>query len=249
VAAACRRWAEKGLTSVAWDQYWTTRDSPSIQDLTRRIRDGARSLDPESTFSGEELWNVEVDCEWLDYTWNWGGYRDCQAFVSAFPAPRPNANINRSVAETRYAFMDGLYLNVWPSRPDGINGSEMIGNVPALSEALRECAALRRRFLPYFTEGVFIGACLMPEAAPGVRLAAYVLPDRALAIALNGGAEGSIAFRYDLAPWVPGRAGFSVTECAGNGRPGAPRDAAVAGEIRTGSLKPLEMAVFEFVGR
>ena len=83
VAEACRRWADKGLPSVSWDQYFTTRDAPSIQDLTRRIRDHARSLDPESSFSGEELWNVEVDCEWLDYTWNWGAYRDCQAFVNA----------------------------------------------------------------------------------------------------------------------------------------------------------------------
>ncbi len=249
VAEACHRWADKGLPSVSWDQYFTTRDAPSIQDLTRRIRDHARSLDPESTFSGEELWNVEVDCEWLDYTWNWGTYRDCQAFLNAFPAPRPNVNINRSVAEARFAFMDGLYMNVWPSRPDGINGSEMIGNVPALSEALKECAALRRRFLTYFTQGVFIGACLTPEVAPGVRLAAYVLPDRVLAIALNQGAEGSLTFRYDLDPWVPGRSKFSLTEYAGSGRNEAPREVAPAGQIRTGSLKPLEAVLFELVGR
>jgi len=67
-----------------------------MQDLTARIRDYARKVDPESSFSGEELWNIEVDCEWLDFTWNWGGYRDCQAFVNAFPAPRPNVNLNRS---------------------------------------------------------------------------------------------------------------------------------------------------------
>jgi hypothetical protein len=228
-----------------------------MQDLTRRIRDHARSKDPESSFSGEELWNVEIDSEWLDYTWNWGGYRDCQAFVNAFPAPRPNVNINRSVAEARFAFMDGLFLNVWPSRPDGINGSEMIRNVPALSRALEECAALRKRFLPYFTDGVFIGACLMPEAAPGVRLTAYVLPGGVLALALNQGSEGSLQFKYDLAPWVPGHAAFTVTECAGEriGRSPAdlrddtPREVPAAGQIRTGHLKPLELAAFEFVGR
>jgi hypothetical protein len=248
VAEACRRWADKGLPSISWDQYFTTRDSPGMQDLTKRIRDHARQVDPESSFSGEELWNVEIDCEWLDYTWNWGGYRDCQAFVNAFPAPRPNVNINRSVAEARFAFMDGLFLNVWPSKPDGINGSEMIGAVPALSEALRECAALRKRFLPYFTDGVFIGACLMPETAPGVRLAARVLSDRLLAIVLNGGGEGELRFRYDLAPWVPGRASFALLEHAARGPIGEPRDVPAAGEIRTRRLKPLEFAVYEFLG-
>jgi hypothetical protein len=191
----------------------------------------------------------EIDAERLDYTWNWGPYRDCQAFVDAFPAPRPNVNINRSVAETKSAFMDGLFLNVWPSKPDGINGSERIENVPALSEALKECAALRKRFLRYFTEGVFIGACLMPEVAPGVRLAAHVLPDRVLAIVLNQGAEGNLTFWYDLAPWVPGRSTFAVTRYAANGLAGEPIEIKPAAGITTGPLRNLEIAVFEFVGR
>ena len=118
------------------------------------------TLDPESTFSGEELWNLEVDCEWLDYTWNWGGYRDCQAFVNAFPAPRRNMNINRSVSEVRFAFMDNLFLNVWPSKPDNINGSERIANVPDCPPR-SNCAGLRQQFLPYFTEGALIGNCLL----------------------------------------------------------------------------------------
>ena len=62
VADACRRWAERGIPSVSWDQYWTAQAEPTMQDLTRRIRDHARTLDPEATFSGEELWNIEIDC-------------------------------------------------------------------------------------------------------------------------------------------------------------------------------------------
>ena len=169
-------------------------------------------LDPESTFSGEELWNLEVDCEWLDYTWNWGAYGDCQAFVNAFPAPRRNVNINRSVREARFAFMDNLILNVWPSKPDGINGSERIANVPELSRTLKTCAGLRKQFLPYFTDGVLIGNCLLREVSPGVRLSAYVLPDRVLAIVLNQGAEAALSFGYDLEPWVPGHATFTATQ-------------------------------------
>lgn len=33
VAEACRRWADKGLRSVSWDQYWTAQEKPTMQDL------------------------------------------------------------------------------------------------------------------------------------------------------------------------------------------------------------------------
>ena len=39
VADACRRWADKGVASISWDQYFTGQEKPTIQDLTRRIRD------------------------------------------------------------------------------------------------------------------------------------------------------------------------------------------------------------------
>jgi hypothetical protein len=246
VAEACRRWADKGLPSLCWDQYWTARDKPTMQDLTRRIRDYARQVDPESSFSGEELLNIEVDCEWLDYTWNWGGYADRQAFVNAFPAPRPNANINRSEAEARFAFMDNLMLNVWPSKPDGINGSARITDVPGLSRTLKTCAALRRQFLPCFTKGVLIGNCLLTEPAPGLRLSAYVLPDRVLAIVMNQSAEGARTFHYNLAPWMPVQTGLRMTRTGENGKNARPQAASVAGKITTPKLKHLEMVVYEF---
>ncbi len=246
VAEACRRWADLGLPSVSWDQYWTAQERPTMQDLTRRIRDYARKLDPEATFSGESLWNVEVDCEWLDYTWNWGGYGDRQAFVNAFPAPRPNANINRSEAEARFAFMDNLILNVWPSKPDRINGSERIEAVPGLSRTLKVCAKLRERFLPYFTDGTLIGSCLMPEVARGVRMSAYVRGDSVMAIVLNQGPEGKLTFRYDLTPWISTDGSLRVTQTNEAGRSGASRSAAPSGAITTGRLKPLEMVVYEF---
>ncbi|NLI00459.1 MAG: hypothetical protein GX446_13320 [Chthonomonadales bacterium] len=246
VATSFQRWAEKGLASVSWDQYWTAQGTPSMQDLTRRIRDCARALDPESSFSGESLWNVEVDCEWLDYTWNWGGYADRQGFVNAFPGPRPNANINRSEAEARFAFMDNLILNVWPSKPDSINGSERIANVPALSQTLKTCAALRRRFLPYFTEGVLIGACLMTEPSPGVRLSAYVRGDRAMAIVLNQGADGELSVPYDLNPWIAVGKEAQCTRTSEDGVAADPQRIPSAGKLVTPRLRHLEMVVYEF---
>ena len=246
VAEACRRWADKGLPSVSWDQYWSAQDKPTIQDLTRRIRDYARQVDPESSFSGESLWNVEVDCEWLDYTWNWGAYADRQGFVNAFPAPRPNANINRSEADARFAFMDNLMLNVWPSTPDGINGSARIADVPGLSRTLKTCAGLRQRFLSYFTNGVLIGHCLLTEPARDLRLSAYVLPGRVLAIVLNQGAEGARTFRYDLAPWMAAPSDVRVRNTDEGGRSARARAAPAAGAITTPKLKHLEMTVYEF---
>ncbi len=70
-----------------------------------------------------------------------------------------------------------------------------------------------------------------------------------LALVLNEGAEGSLAFRYDLAPWVPGRSTFGMTARAENDRTGASNDVPPAGELRTPALKQLELAVYEFVGR
>ncbi len=249
VVAALRRWADQGLASVSWDQYWTGQAEPTMQALTERIRDYARTVDPEATFSGEELWSVEVDSEYLDYTWNWGGYRDCQAFTNAFPAPRRNANINRSLAEAKFAFMDNLFLNVWPSRPDGINGSERIGNVPALSRALRECAAMRRRFLPYFTDGVLIGNCLLTEPSPAARVAAYALPDRLLALVLNQGADGPVSFRYDLTPWVAPAGEWTLARHDESGVPLESSTAPAAGEIVTPPLAHLEITAYEFTPR
>ena len=109
VAASCRRWVDKGITSFSWDQYLTTADKPNIQDLTRRIRDYARRR-TRSQLSAAGASHVEIDAEWLDYTWNWQPYRDCQAFVNAFGSPRDRiASIHRSVAEARFAFMDNLF--------------------------------------------------------------------------------------------------------------------------------------------
>ena len=249
VADACRRWADKGLPSVSWDQYWSTQDKPTMQDLTRRIRDHALKVDPESTFSGESLWNIEVDCEWLDYTWNWGAYADRQAFVNAFPAPRPNVNINRSEADARFAFMDNLMLNVLPSKPDGINGSARIADAPGLSRTLKTCAALRQQFLPYFTNGVFIGNCLLTDTAPGVRLSAYVLPDRVLAIMLNQGAEGARSFRYDLTPWLPVQSGVRMNRTDEDRKSARARAASAAGTITTPKMKHLEIVVYEFMAK
>ena len=138
---------------------------------------------------------------------------------------------------------------MWPSKPDGINGSERIENVPELSKTLKVCAGLRGQFLPYFTEGVLIGNCLLTEPSPGVRLAAYVRSDRVLAIVLNQGADGPLSFRYDLAPWVAGHGTFAQTQFHQSGRRLTSGDVPASGAFQTPNLRHLEMMVVEFVAK
>jgi hypothetical protein len=172
-----------------------------MQSLTVRIREYALKHDPEATFSAEELWNLEIDSGYLDFTWNWGGHRNCAALTSVLPTPRVNACISQSPLAVKKTFADNLYLNIMPRRKESANASDWIKNYPEMSLALKQCAALKKQFLPYFTEGTFIGDCLLAEPCPGTHAAAYVLPGRLLLALINEGAPRKISFQGDLGPW------------------------------------------------
>ncbi len=249
--AACRHLIDIGIPSISWDQFLSVPTEPNIPTLVAQVRTLARDRDPESTFSGEELFNIEVDCEYLDYTWNWGGYLDCQAFTSAFPCPRRNLNINRSVWEVKRGFLDNLYLNVWPTKPGGVNGSDRIENHPELSRALKQCAKLRAQFLDYFTEGTFVGYCILTEMCVGAHICAYVLPDRVLVLLTNEAAPREVTLNCDLAPWVP--SGSGSYEVRHYDIEGALLDVGEVGEgpqeLTTQPLQNLEITLYEFIAR
>ncbi len=244
---SCKHLIDIGIHSLSWDQFWSEPKTPSILTLTKQIRAYSRQRDPESTFSGEELWNVEIDSEYLDYTWNWGGWRDWQAYTSVFPAPRRNCCITWSAQSVKLAFMDNLYINVFPRKHDSVNGSDYIANYPELSKALKQCAKLRKQFLAYFTDGTLIGNCILSQPNPHA-VTAYVLPDRVLMIIMNRGGAQSIAFNVDLNPWLKSESGkyeartynadgelVSTTELAGG---------VWAGD--TAQLQPEELALIQF---
>ncbi|MBN2505101.1 MAG: hypothetical protein JXQ71_00250 [Verrucomicrobia bacterium] len=84
---------------------------------------------------------------------------------------------------------------------------------------------------------VLIGHCLLAEPAPDVRLSAYVLPDRVLAIALNSGADGARAFRYDLTLWMPVQSGVPMTRTDEDGPTTPTGPMSLAGTITTSELK------------
>jgi hypothetical protein len=244
---ACLGLVEQGITSIGWDQVWST-DGGQFQRIARQVVDAIKAADPEATFSGEELWNIEDDATFLDYTWNWGGYRDCQAFTNSFPAPRINCTIDHSPLEVKRAFVDGLFMNIMPTRPGSVNGSARITDYPELSAALRQCAVLRSQFLEYFTDGRLIGRCILREVmSPAVHTSAWLLPDRVLVLMLNKGGEADYPFVFDLGPWLaPGDVGYRVQPYNSSGEAGT--DVTASGPVwagQTGLLPHLDLVVFE----
>jgi len=238
-----------GIPSVSWDQFWSTQSEPNIQTLAAQVRAYSRARDPQSTFSGEELWNIEVDCDYLDYTWNWGGYRDCQAYTSVFPAPRRNLNINRSVWEVKRGFLDGFYLNVWSAKPGGVNGSDRIGPNADLSRTLKQCARWRELFADYLADGTFIGNCLLTEENLGVHATARVLPDRVLLLFTNEGAAADVTLTLDLAPWLPSATGhYTVRLYDADASPAGAGQIAAGSQVFTAAaMQSLETRAAEFL--
>jgi hypothetical protein len=203
VLDGCKHLVDIGVTSLSWDQFWTTNDPPpNMLSLASQIRAYAKKSDPEATFSGEELWNLELDSSILDYTWNWGGYRDCRAFTSVFPTPRINCCVSFSPLVVKKAFADNLFLNVMPRKKESANASDRISSYPELSKALKQCAGLRKTFLPYFLDGTLIGDCILSQPCPGTHVTAYVLPKSVLMIVINQGGERKVPFACNLDPWL-----------------------------------------------
>ena len=219
VLGSCKKLVDNGATSLSWDQYWTTTAAePNMQSLTRSIREYALKHDPEATFSGEELWNLEIDSGYLDFTWDWGGWRDCGALTSVLPTPRVNCCIDHSPLAVKKVFADNLYLNIMPRRQESANATDWINSYPELSRALKQCAARRKQFLPYFTEGKFIGECLLAEPCPGAHTAAYVLPEKLLMVLINESAPRRISFTADPASWLPNGDGWRARAWRADGK-------------------------------
>jgi hypothetical protein len=249
VLASCKRLVDIGIPSLSWDQYYIQPPEPNLLTLTRQIRVHSRQIDPQSTFSAEELHNFEVSADYLDYTWNWGPYRDVQPLVNAFPAPRVNFNIDASSAEVKHCFISNVYMNVQPRKPDGINGSDWIRNHAELSQSLKQCAKLRTQFLPYFVDGTLIGDCILAKPCSGAQVCAYALPDKILVIVLNTGSQEPKQLKLNPAPWLASTSGrYAVKWYDGEGH--AIQSAELRQEqttVSTNMLDRLGMALFELV--
>ncbi|MFH1742939.1 MAG: hypothetical protein ABIH23_28375 [bacterium] len=187
---------------MVWDVYRGTRKEPNVYTLTSKIRALARQHDPESVFAGESVTNLEIESNYIDYTWNWLDYGDFRPYTSVFPAPRVAVNIDNSPYVVKICFADNIYMNIMPQKPGGINASAPIDSYPDLSVALKQCAKLRIQFLPYFIDGKLIGDCILTRQSPGTHVSAYVLQDRVLAILLNLHNENRVSLKGELEPWL-----------------------------------------------
>jgi hypothetical protein len=247
VLASCKRLVDMGIPSLCWDQYFVEMPEPNLLTLTRQIRAYSRNHDPQSSFSAEELSSMEIAGDYLDYTWNWCARRDLSPATSVFPAPRLNLNVDNSAEDVKTAFLQNAYVNVQPRRPDDINGSDWIANHPEVSRSLRQCAALRKRFLDYFVDGRLVGDCLLAKDCEGAMVGGYVLGGRALLIVLNtSGKKRSFDLELGLAPFVVSNSGkYRALFCDGLGRPVSESIVSGSGRLTTPLLDHLELAIWE----
>jgi hypothetical protein len=204
-----KRLIDIGVPSISWDQFFNVGPGRYLDTLITQIRKIAKEKDPQSTFSGEAGTNMENEYSYLDYTWNWDYSDGCdyRALISLLPSPRINLNIDGSVSEAKVGFADNLYLNVYPRKPDGVNGSDDISNHPALSKALKQCARLRKQFLNYFVNGTFIGDCILSKNCMDAHVSTYVLPKSMLVIVINKKDKKDITFEGDIEPWLKSATG------------------------------------------
>lgn len=155
-----------GATSICFDQFWSWfepnfsrhRDARPDAEGDRLLEFGRhaqaliRRRDPNGTFSGEMPTEMKVPV--LDYTWEWRNAEeldDDAPFRVVFPQVRLNGNVNEHPRGALHGFAEGGLINIMP----GNMHSFRLADCPDLKRTITQLAALRRRFLHYFTDGEF----------------------------------------------------------------------------------------------
>ncbi|MBI5091528.1 MAG: hypothetical protein HZB26_03690 [Candidatus Hydrogenedentes bacterium] len=245
------RMVERGWTSICWDQAMHASAEPNLETVFAAVRAAASAKDPDATFSGENLNNIDLDSRWLDYTWDWALFVDSldwRALVNAYATPRFNVNVGNSPKVVKRLFVDHLFMNILPSKPEGVNGSARIVEYPELSRALKTCAALHAKFRPYLEEGLLVGDCVLAKPCDEARINGYVHGSRVLILVLNTSADArSIRFGCDMTPWIEGASnGCRIIpyDETGAARPARVESRGVWTET-TGVLAPNEIALYE----
>ena len=226
----------------------TKSGKPDLVTLVEQLRLEARAKDPQSTFSGESIrsGNLEHESPVLDYTWNWLDYNDAAPILNVLRSPRLNCNVESSARVVKKAFIDGLYINAQPRKPDQPNGTALIGDKPEMSAALKQCAKLRKQFLGYFVDGTFIGDSVLSEPSGGF-VKGYQLGNRLLVIALNDADEQQqMVVKSDLALWLPPATGYEIKRYDSTGKlVDSVKSSGSDWVETTRPLQPLELALFE----
>ena len=167
---------EAGTPSIGWDQYIAGNVEGGVRDIIENYRRETAELYPEATFSSESTFNFEADINALDYTWDWAywpGTGDCRPYIHAVGTTRPNITVDNSAYVVKNCFMDNIFMNIFTSKPGGVNGSAYIREYPEFSKALKQAAKYRKDYLDFFTEGTMLGDCVLKRGVPGAKLTAY----------------------------------------------------------------------------
>ncbi|MFN0172887.1 MAG: hypothetical protein ACKV22_41440 [Bryobacteraceae bacterium] len=209
--ASVSEWIDRGVTSFTWDVFGgggpdgalssRYEDNLALVDVVKQFRARARKANRESSLAAEtnSIAGLEWDGEVLDYTWNWLSNQTKEGhlttteyveYVEAAPihnvlrAPRVNCNVERSPLALKKCLADGTYINFLLRKPDGENGSAILSEKPELSPLVKQAAARRKQFLPYFAEGTPIGECILSEPSP-LFVRGHVQGDKVLIVILN----------------------------------------------------------------
>ncbi|MEO8763515.1 MAG: hypothetical protein ABI416_04470 [Ginsengibacter sp.] len=250
VLTSTKHLIDMGISSFSWDQFFSDGPGHHLDTLVAEVRKMAKEKDPQATFSGEAGTNMEYECDYLDYTWNWDYSDRCdyRALISSLQGPRINQNIDRSVPEAKIGFADNLYLNIWTRKPDGINGSDYISNHPELSKALKQCARLRKQFLHYFVNGTFIADCLLSKDCPDAHVSAYTLDKSMLVIVINKKDKKEIAFESNIEPWLKSPMGRYKIKQYDDGTLVKKRDISKSHwSEKTSMMKNMDICIYEVI--
>jgi hypothetical protein len=258
VSAAFKEWMDRGITSWSWDQVYADKPGTGgLTDLLLDVRKMQREKDPEASFSGEQVTHMEWDHGLLDYTWNWIDYIDAGPMTNAYRTPRLNCNIEDSPRIVKAGFLDNMFLNVMPRKPDQPNGTALISERPELSKALKEVAHLRQGFLPYLTEGTFIGDSVLSEPCsvtvrgyvragkPGMGDQPYAHRSQLLVFVMNNQPQpAEVKFKTQLDLWLPNVNTYTIQSFDGGHLIETWTHHSPLLSITTRMLQPLEITTF-----
>ena len=197
---------EAGCPSICWDQYMLTMGKETVYNIIERYIKETREKYPNASFSGESTFYYERDIDQLDYTWDWGYWQnrgDCRPYIHVVGTTRPNINVDASSLYVKYCFMDNIMMNVFPSKTDDICGSAYIADYPEFSQTLKKCAALRKKYMEYFTDGEILGECVLKEDCAGARVTGYLSEDKkSVLIFAVKDSDADIEMKYDLSSYI-----------------------------------------------
>lgn len=169
--AGCRALHRLGIHSISFDQLFADRLcyaahghkpqellAPLYEVAQEILRDG-RTMDPESTFSGE-FFN-DVSQTFQHYNWDWitgaNSLDDLEPFRHVFPRYRLGLLVDRSRRWLLEGFVRGLFINFLP---DG--GEGLIAKDAEFSVLAKRLADVRRQFARFFEEGDYHGTLRVP---------------------------------------------------------------------------------------